>query len=156
MSGILQDVIRAARGATRDRSFSAVVTLTVALGIGATTSIFSVVYGILLAPLPYPDPDRIVVVNEQLEASGDNVLLAGVPQAAGSDLSSVLKTTVYLTDFSDFPSMNAVFAEHFGLHRPARTTVQVSALPAGVSVEIDAIAVVGDPGGVRSPSDAGG
>ena len=93
------------------------------------------------------DPDTGEVIEGDVRAQTHRVLenLAGVLRAAGSDLSRVLKTTVYLTDLADFSSMNAVFAEHFGLHRPARTTVQVSALPAGVAVEIDVIAAVGDP-----------
>jgi 2-iminobutanoate/2-iminopropanoate deaminase len=67
--------------------------------------------------------------------------LQAILQAAGSDLSCVLRCGVFLVDIRDFDAMNAVYARVFGEHRPARTTVQVSALPgAGLRVEIDAIA----------------
>lgn len=61
--------------------------------------------------------------------------------AAGSDLSRVLRCGVFLVDLRDFEAMNRVYARVFGEHRPARTTVQVAALPdEGLRVEIDAIA----------------
>ena len=61
---IFQDLKYAARGMGKSPGFSAMVILTLALGMGATTAIFSVVYGVLLRPLPYPDPDRLVSVFE--------------------------------------------------------------------------------------------
>lgn len=61
---IFQDLKYAARGMAKSPAFSAMVILTLALGMGATTAIFSVVYGVLLRPLPYPDPDRLVSVFE--------------------------------------------------------------------------------------------
>jgi 2-iminobutanoate/2-iminopropanoate deaminase len=61
--------------------------------------------------------------------------------AAGSDLRHVVKTTVYLTDFDDFAAMNEVYAARFGEHRPARATVGVSALPKGLRVEIECVAI---------------
>jgi 2-iminobutanoate/2-iminopropanoate deaminase len=67
--------------------------------------------------------------------------LAAVLEAAGSSLSNVVKTTVYLHDMADFPSVNEVYAKHFKDHRPARSTVQAAALPKGARVEIDAVAV---------------
>jgi 2-iminobutanoate/2-iminopropanoate deaminase len=72
----------------------------------------------------------------------DRVLvnLAAVLEAAGSSLQDVVKTTVFLADLADFGAMNEVYARHFGDHRPARSTVQVAALPRGVRVEIEAIA----------------
>ncbi|OPX19714.1 MAG: hypothetical protein BZ151_07795 [Desulfobacca sp. 4484_104] len=60
--------------------------------------------------------------------------------AAGLSLGQVVKTTVYLTDMSDFAEMNRVYAEFFPERAPARTTVQVVSLPRGVAVEIEAIA----------------
>ncbi|HET8625666.1 MAG TPA: RidA family protein [Gemmatimonadales bacterium] len=63
-------------------------------------------------------------------------------EAAGSGLGHVVKTTVFLTDMADFPEMNAVYADAFGAHRPARSTVAVKALPRGARVEIEAIAEV--------------
>lgn len=67
--------------------------------------------------------------------------LAAVIGAAGGTLASVVKTTVYLKSLSDFPAMNAAYAEAFGTHRPARATVAVAQLPKDVGVEIEAIAV---------------
>jgi 2-iminobutanoate/2-iminopropanoate deaminase len=62
-------------------------------------------------------------------------------EAAGTDLSRVLRCGVFLVDMRDFEAMNAVYARVFGDHRPARTTVQVAALPLpGLRVEIDAVA----------------
>jgi 2-iminobutanoate/2-iminopropanoate deaminase len=63
-------------------------------------------------------------------------------QEAGADLSDVVKTTIYLADINDFERVNAVYADYFGDHRPARSTVEVSRLPRGVKVEIDCIAAV--------------
>ena len=67
--------------------------------------------------------------------------LRAVLEAAGSDLAHVVKTTVYLLDFNDFAAMNEVYAECFGAHRPARATVGVAALPRGLRVEIECLAV---------------
>jgi len=68
--------------------------------------------------------------------------LTAVLVAAGSDLAHVVKTTVFLTDFADFAAMNEVYAARFGDHRPARATVGVAALPKGLRVEIDCVAVL--------------
>jgi 2-iminobutanoate/2-iminopropanoate deaminase len=78
---------------------------------------------------------------EQTEQALKN--LAAILTAAGAGLGDVVKTTVYLADMADFPQMNEVYAKHFGTHKPARSTVQAAALPKGVRVEIDAIAVRG-------------
>ncbi len=53
-----------------------------------------------------------------------------------------MKTTVYLADLADFAAMNEVYAQHFAGHKPARSTVQVAALPKGARIEIDAVARV--------------
>ena len=68
--------------------------------------------------------------------------LKAVLEAAGSSLASVVKVNVYMVDLNDFAKMNAVYAEYFPTTRPARTTVQVAALPRGLLVEIDCVAVV--------------
>jgi 2-iminobutanoate/2-iminopropanoate deaminase len=67
-----------------------------------------------------------------------------VLQAAGADLSTVIKTTVFLRDMNDFAAMNEVYGRWFGDHAPARSTVQVARLPRDVAVEIEAIAAVQD------------
>lgn len=61
---------------------------------------------------------------------------------AETGLANVVKTTVFLKDLEDFAGMNAIYAQEFGDHRPARSTVQVARLPRDVRVEIEAIAVL--------------
>jgi acyl-CoA dehydrogenase len=75
--------------------------------------------------------------------SGDwtGTMVLTEPQA-GSDLSKVVKTTVFLVDMADFTAMNEVYGRAFGSHKPARSTVAVSALPRGVRVEIEAVATL--------------
>jgi 2-iminobutanoate/2-iminopropanoate deaminase len=78
-----------------------------------------------------------------IETQTEQVLknLAAILEAAGSSLQHVLRCGVFLVDMREFAAMNAVYGRMFGTHRPARTTVQVAALPvAGLRVEIDAIA----------------
>jgi 2-iminobutanoate/2-iminopropanoate deaminase len=65
---------------------------------------------------------------------------AAILQAAGKDLSDVIKVGVFLTDMADFRAMNAAYARHFETPYPARTTVAVSALPLGARVEMDFVA----------------
>ena len=79
-------------------------------------------------------------VNEQTERVMTN--LDAVLAAAGVTWSDVVKTTVYLQDMSHFPIVNELYGKRLGEARPARSTVQVSGLPRGALVEIDAIAVV--------------
>jgi 2-iminobutanoate/2-iminopropanoate deaminase len=66
--------------------------------------------------------------------------LKNVLEAAGSSLNHVLKTTVFLRDINDFAAMNGVYAEFFTQNFPARSAVQVAALPKGGAVEIEAVA----------------
>jgi 2-iminobutanoate/2-iminopropanoate deaminase len=68
--------------------------------------------------------------------------LSAVLASAGTGWASVVKTTVYLQDMNDFPVVNEIYGEAIGDARPARSTVQVAALPRGVLVEIDAVALV--------------
>ncbi len=74
----------------------------------------------------------------QTEQVFDN--LEAVLAAGGSALGKVVSVNVYMTDLGEFAQMNEVFARRFGGHRPARSTVQVAALPTGARVEIAAIA----------------
>ena len=69
--------------------------------------------------------------------------LSAVLGTAGCSFSDVVKATVYVIDMADFPTLNAIYAEAMGDHKPARSTVQVCALPAGALVEIDLVARVG-------------
>jgi len=78
-------------------------------------------------------------VEEEVARVLDN--LGALLRAGGSGLDAVVKTTVFLTDLKDFEAMNAVYARYFGMAKPARSTVQVSALPRGARVEIEAIAL---------------
>ena len=66
--------------------------------------------------------------------------IRAILEAGGSGLAQVVKTTVFLVDMADFAAMNEVYAEAFGTHRPARSTVAVAALPRGARVEIEAVA----------------
>ncbi|MDX6524718.1 MAG: 2-iminobutanoate/2-iminopropanoate deaminase [Gaiellales bacterium] len=80
-------------------------------------------------------------VSEQTEQVLRNVQF--VLEEAGSGLDRVLKTTVFLTDLGSFGAMNEVYARHFTAPYPARSTIEVSALPAGAAVEIECTAVRG-------------
>jgi len=84
------------------------------------------------------------IVGETAAEQARQVLqnLQAVLQAAGASLQQVVKTTIFLTDLSQFAAVNAVYAEFFPENLPARSTVQVAALPRGVQVEIEAIAIV--------------
>ena len=67
--------------------------------------------------------------------------LEAILRAAGSDFSRVLKATVYVTDLKNFQALNTIYASYFGEHKPARTTVEVPALPKEAAVEIDLVAL---------------
>jgi 2-iminobutanoate/2-iminopropanoate deaminase len=69
--------------------------------------------------------------------------LAALLESEGASLADVVKTTVFLTDMGDFAAMNAVYAEAFGDHRPARSCVAVAGLPLGAEFEVEAWAFVG-------------
>ncbi len=91
------------------------------------------------------DPLTGELVGSDVESQTEQVFknIASILEAAGSSLSHVLRCGVFLIDIGEFSRMNAVYARVFGENRPARTTVQVAALPApGLRVEIDAIAYV--------------
>ena len=88
----------------------------------------------------HPQTGEVIVGN--IESATARVMenLGAVLTAAGLTFDHVIKTTIYLTDLNDFASVNAVYGRYFPDNPPARATVQVAALPRGVSVEIDAIA----------------
>lgn len=77
-------------------------------------------------------------IREQTEQAFCNV--GAILEAAGSSLANLVKTTVFLADFDDFAGMNEVYARHAGERPPARSTVEVSQLPAGALVEIEVVA----------------
>jgi 2-iminobutanoate/2-iminopropanoate deaminase len=68
--------------------------------------------------------------------------LGAILEAAGSGLDQLVKTTVYLMNLENFAAMNEVYARHVGDRPPARSTIQISGLPSGALVEIEAIAHV--------------
>jgi len=90
------------------------------------------------------DPATMTVVaggvTEQTERVMQN--LAAVLVAAGSSFERVVKTTCFLADLADFPAFNAVYARSFGEAPPARSTVGVAALPLGVRVEVECVAMM--------------
>ncbi len=87
------------------------------------------------------DPQTMEVVEGGIAAQTHQVFknLIAVCEAAGGTLASAAKLTIYLTDLGDFAKVNAIMAEYFSEPYPARATIQVSALPKGVAVEIDAV-----------------
>jgi 2-iminobutanoate/2-iminopropanoate deaminase len=89
------------------------------------------------------DPATGEIVGGEIKLQTARVLdnIAAVLEAAGSGLDKVVKCTVFLADFAEFAAMNEVYAQRFGQHRPARSTVGTTALPRGARVEIECIAV---------------
>ena len=104
--------------------------------ITATTSKTTYISGQI--PL---DPNTMEVVAGGFEAQAQQVFknLAAVVTAAGGGLGQCVKLTIYLTDLDNFAVTNEVMAQHFAEPYPARAAIQVSALPKGVAIEIDAI-----------------
>lgn len=79
-------------------------------------------------------------VKTQARRSLEN--LTAVLKAAGASLEDVVKTTVFITDMAEFPAVNEVYATYFPANAPARSCVAVAALPRGVKVEVEAIALL--------------
>ena len=90
-------------------------------------------------------PDHAEIVGDSIAEQTEQVFanLRAILEAAGTGLDRLVKTTVYLTDLGDFGGMNEVYARHVGDAPPARATIEVSALPSGAKVEIEAIALAG-------------
>lgn len=90
------------------------------------------------------DPGTMELLGDDIQVQTKQVLLnlEAVLASLGLDLSNVIKTTVFLATMEDFQGMNTVYAEMFGAHRPARTTVAVKENPLGALVEIECIAEV--------------
>lgn len=89
------------------------------------------------------DPETAQLLSGPFATQVERVLksLDAILLAAGSGRERVVKVTVFLVDLARFAELNEIYARFFGLHRPARAVVQVSALPRGAEVEIEAVAV---------------
>jgi len=99
----------------------------------------------LSGQIPLDATSGEMVGGDDVEAQARQVMrnLKAVLEAAGSGFAKVVKTTIYLTDLGDFAAVNKIYGSFFeGIEPPARATIQVSALPRGAKVEIDAIARV--------------
>ena len=90
------------------------------------------------------DPATGSMVAGDIEAQTERVLtnLKALLEAAGSDLAHVVKMTVFMTDLGDFQRMNAVYATFFCSAQPARSAVEVNALPLGAAIEMEAVAIL--------------
>ena len=90
------------------------------------------------------DPATGKIVDGGIVGQTTRVLtnLREVLTAAGATWADVVRSTVYLVDLADFPTVNEIYGKHFGTARPARSTVQVEALPRGGLIEIDLIAQI--------------
>jgi 2-iminobutanoate/2-iminopropanoate deaminase len=86
-------------------------------------------------------PDHAEIIGDTIQEQTDLVMtnLGAILDAAGSGLDKLVKTTVFLIDLGDFAGMNEVYARYVGDRPPARATVEISALPSGAKVEIEAI-----------------
>lgn len=91
------------------------------------------------------DPATMEVVSDEIEPQARRVMdnLAAVAAEAGGTLDDCVKLTIYMTDLSNFAVVNSVMQEYFQQPYPARATIEVSALPRNVKVEIEAIMQVG-------------
>ncbi len=88
------------------------------------------------------DPVTMTLVGSDIAAQTEQVFgnIRAVLGATGLSLANVVKTTVFLADMADFPEMNRVYAEAFGEHKPARSTVEAGRLPKNALVEIECVA----------------
>lgn len=87
------------------------------------------------------DPAQGKLIDDTISARTHQVLrnIEAIAKKAGGDLTGVVKTTIFLTDMKDFQKVNTVYAGYFPATPPARSTVQVAALPLGSNIEIEAI-----------------
>ena len=92
------------------------------------------------------NPETGDLMNASIEDQAEQVIqnLKNVCEAAKTSLSDIVKLTIYITDMNDFSIVNEAMAKHFSEPYPARATVEVSALPLGVNVEMDAIVLTND------------
>ena len=87
------------------------------------------------------EPSGMEIIDQSFDAAADQVLnnLEAICKAANCSLDNIVKLTIYLTDLNNFNTLNAIMEKRFTKPFPARATVEVSALPKGVTVEMDAI-----------------
>ena len=92
------------------------------------------------------NPETGDLMNASIEDQAEQVIknLTSISEAANLSLSDIVKLTIYITDMGDFSVVNEAMLKHFKEPYPARATVEVSALPLGVNVEMDAILVTND------------
>jgi len=90
-----------------------------------------------------PVEGKLIADDVQSQARQLTSNLSAVLAEAGIAITDILKVNIFLTDMSDFPLVNAIYADWLGEHRPARATVAVAALPLGAKVEMDLIARIG-------------
>ena len=88
-----------------------------------------------------PDTGKLIDGDVQAETRQAMENLGKVLEAGGASFDTVVKTTVFMTDMNDYVAVNEVYGEYFSDSPPARSAVQVAALPAGAAVEIEAVAV---------------
>jgi reactive intermediate/imine deaminase len=90
------------------------------------------------------NPETMALVNETFEAEVHQVFknLRAVLNAAGGDLSNLVKLNIFMTDLSNFTTVNEIMAEYFHEPYPARAAIEVSGLPKGAAIEADGIAIV--------------
>ena len=104
------------------------------------------------------DPKTGEIVSKEVGAQTRQVMqnISAVLRAAGLSFENVVKTTIFLADLGDFQTVNEIYGSHFQKQPPARSTVQVAALPKASRVEIEVIAVADAAGGGGVASDTSG
>lgn len=87
------------------------------------------------------DPTTGIIAEGSIEEHAHQVFrnLGAIAEAAGTNLSRAIKVTVFLTDIADFQRVNAVYAQYFREPFPARSAIQVAALPLGAAIEVEAV-----------------
>jgi 2-iminobutanoate/2-iminopropanoate deaminase len=91
------------------------------------------------------DPESGEIVNGDIRIQTERVMenIRAILQSAGQTMSAIAKCTIFLTDLSEFDDVNDVYGRYFKSNPPARATVQVSALPKNVNIEVEALAWIG-------------
>jgi 2-iminobutanoate/2-iminopropanoate deaminase len=104
------------------------------------------------------DPKSGQIVSQDISEQTRRVLdnITAVLKAEGLTFEHIVKTTIFLIDLNDFQTVNEIYGSYFKQQPPARSTVQVSALPKGARVEIEAIAFAEQNGGGKTASDTSG